>query len=71
VMSIGLNPTVNKDSDNRTIEANIFNFKRDIYGETIRVVFRFRLRDEMTFGTLDDLVKQIEVDKNNALRLLS
>jgi riboflavin kinase/FMN adenylyltransferase len=71
VMSIGLNPTVNKDSDNRTIEVNIFNFKRDIYGETIRVVFRFRLRDEMTFGTLDDLVKQIEVDKNNALRLLS
>jgi riboflavin kinase/FMN adenylyltransferase len=70
MMSIGLNPTVNKGSDPRTIEANIFNFNRDIYGVKIRVVFRFRLRDELKFESLEALADQIELDKKKAMQLL-
>jgi riboflavin kinase/FMN adenylyltransferase len=71
MMSIGLNPTVNKGEDPRTIEANIFDFDRDIYGSKIRVIFRFRLRDEMMFESITDLAEQIELDKKKAILLLS
>jgi riboflavin kinase / FMN adenylyltransferase len=71
MLSIGFNPTVNKGSDPRTIEVNIFDFNRDIYGSKIRVVFRFRLRDELRFESLSELAEQIELDKKNAIQLLS
>jgi riboflavin kinase/FMN adenylyltransferase len=71
MMSIGVNPTVNKDPDLRTIEVNIFNFDRNIYGSKIRVIFRFRLRDEMRFDSISELVDQIDLDKKKAIQLLS
>jgi riboflavin kinase/FMN adenylyltransferase len=70
MMSIGLNPTVNKGSDPRTIEVNIFDFDREIYGSKIRVIFRFRIRDEMRFDSLSELAEQIELDKKKAIQLL-
>jgi riboflavin kinase/FMN adenylyltransferase len=71
VMSIGLNPTINRNSETRTIEAHIFNFKKDIYGAMICVVFRFRLRDEMIFNSLPELAEQIEIDRKRAMQLLA
>jgi riboflavin kinase/FMN adenylyltransferase len=71
IMSIGLNPTVNKGSDPRTIEVNIFDFDREIYGSKIRAIFRFRLRDEMRFESLQELAEQIELDKKKAIQLLN
>ena len=71
MLSIGLNPTVNKGTDPRTIEVNIFDFDRDIYGSKIRVIFRFRLRDEMKFESISELAEQIELDKKKAIQLLS
>ena len=70
VMSIGKNPTVNRDASVRTIEANIFNFENNIYGENITVILRFRLRDEMVFGSLTELSAQIESDKKKAISLM-
>lgn len=70
MMSIGLNPTVNKGSEPRTIEANIFDFDRNIYGAKIRVIFRFRLRDELRFDSLSDLASQIELDRKKTIMLL-
>lgn len=70
VMSIGFNPTVNKEKGTRSIEVNILNFSGEIYGQKIRVIFKYRLRDEMNFGSLDELARQIEHDRNEALRLL-
>jgi riboflavin kinase/FMN adenylyltransferase len=71
VMSVGVNPTVNKDSSSRTIEVNIFDFTDDIYGHEVNVIFRHRLRDEMTFENLSDLAAQIEIDKKKAAGLLN
>jgi riboflavin kinase/FMN adenylyltransferase len=70
VMSIGVNPTVNKELSQRTIEVNIFDFTGDIYGHVVKVIFRHRLRDEMTFANLPDLAAQIEVDKKRAAEIL-
>jgi riboflavin kinase / FMN adenylyltransferase len=70
VMSIGINPTVNRNPDKRTIEVNIFRFRREIYGTNVTVIFRYRLRDEKAFSTLDELAAQIKADKKQALSLL-
>ena len=52
MLSIGSNPTVNRDSRARSIEVHILNFDKDIYGKTILVVFRKRLRDEIKFDNI-------------------
>ncbi len=69
MMSVGLNPTT--DTDNKLkIEINIFNFDKDIYGEEITLEFCRRLRNEEKFASLDELKKQLALDKENALAVL-
>jgi riboflavin kinase/FMN adenylyltransferase len=71
MLSIGSNPTVNKDPGLRSIEVNIFDFDGDLYNRELRIVFRFRLRDEVRFDTISQLTRQMELDREHALRLLS
>jgi riboflavin kinase/FMN adenylyltransferase len=70
MLSIGNNPTVNKTVDSRSVEVNIFNFKKDIYGKNIEIIFRFRLRDEKKFDSTGQLTGQIEKDRKRAMKLL-
>jgi riboflavin kinase / FMN adenylyltransferase len=69
MLNIGYNPTVT-DEHIKTIEVNILNFNRDIYGETIKVFFIERMRDEMKFSGLEALKAQLEKDKQQAFNLL-
>jgi riboflavin kinase/FMN adenylyltransferase len=69
MLSIGSNPTVNSDKNFRSIEVHILNFDKDIYGKKISVRFRKRLRDEKKFNDLDQLTKQMILDKEDTLRL--
>jgi riboflavin kinase/FMN adenylyltransferase len=71
VMSIGFNPTVSNDRERRSIEVNIFDFDREIYGNEITVRFRYRLRDEKKFEDTVKLAEQMEADRQEAKRLLS
>ena len=68
MMSIGFRPTV--DGKKRVIEVNLFDFNKEIYGETIRVYVKKFLRAEIKFNTLEELVKQINQDKINSLQVL-
>jgi len=69
MMSIGFNPTT--DVDNKIkIEVNIFNFDKEIYGKQIAVHFHKRLRSEEKFNSLEELIKQLERDKEDALAIL-
>jgi riboflavin kinase/FMN adenylyltransferase len=70
MMSIGTNPTVNKSPDFRSIEVNIFDFSRDIYGQKIIVRFRKRLRDEIKFQDVMQLAAQMDLYRRNALEVL-
>lgn len=70
MLSIGNNPTVNTDPAFRSIEVNIFGFDGILYGHEIRVVFKYRLREEIKFDTISQLTKQMEIDKERSLRLL-
>ena len=68
MMSIGFRPTV--DGKKRVIEVNIFDFDKEIYGETLRVYVKKYLREEIKFNSLDELVKQIDKDKIESLKIL-
>ncbi|MFI5218529.1 MAG: bifunctional riboflavin kinase/FAD synthetase [Bacteroidia bacterium] len=69
MLSIGTRPTF--DDGEVSIEVNILDFNDDIYGEKITVYFKHRLRDELKFKSAADLVKQMEKDKDETIRLLS
>ena len=71
MLNIGTRPTVNDDPDKTTIEVHIFEFDRDIYGLNIELRFMGRIRDEMKFGSVDELRLQLIEDKNLALNILS
>ena len=65
VTNVGTRPTV--DASGRTVvETHIFNLDRDLYGESIRVGFVQRLRDERAFESLDLLRAQIDADCQRA-----
>jgi riboflavin kinase/FMN adenylyltransferase len=64
MMNIGFRPTVN--GTRRTIEVNIFDFDKDIYGETMHVYVNYFLRGEVKFAELDQLKEQLAIDKVHA-----
>lgn len=64
ITSIGNNPTVN--GKELTIETYILNFNEYIYDEEIKIYFIDRIRDEMKFNGLDELVCQLKRDKRYA-----
>ena len=66
MMSIGIRPTI--ANSERTVEVNIFNFDKDIYGEKMRVYVKKYLREEKKFNDLDELKKAIDQDKIEALK---
>ncbi|GAB3182041.1 bifunctional riboflavin kinase/FAD synthetase [Telluribacter humicola] len=69
MLNIGTRPTV--DGTNRTIEANLFEFNKEIYGEKLQVELLHYLRPEHKFNSLDDLMQQIKADKEQSLSYLT
>jgi riboflavin kinase / FMN adenylyltransferase len=68
MMSIGVRPTIGITE--RTIEVNIFDFDKDIYGSLLRVYVKKYLREEMKFNNLEELKAQLAVDKEDSLEFL-
>ena len=61
VTNIGYNPTFNS-TRLTTVETHLIDFDETIYGENIEVQFIKRIRDEMKFSSVNDLVAQIKLD---------
>lgn len=70
MLSIGYNPTVSDKKELR-IEANIFDFDKDIYDDVIELIFIKKLRDEQKFNSLDELKEQLHKDKQDTLSVIS
>ena len=64
VASIGYNPTF-KDKE-FSIEIYLFDFHKDILGEEIKVSFMKKLRDEKAFSKIENLIKRIQQDVQEA-----
>ena len=71
MLSIGSNPTVNNNTGIRSIEVHLLNFGKDIYGKSISVIFRKRLRDEIKFDNTKQLTEQMELDRRQTIQLLT
>lgn len=70
MMSIGINPTVSDDGKIK-LEVNIFEFNSNIYGKVIKVDFIDYIRNEKKFDLLDDLKKEISLDKENSIKIIN
>ncbi len=68
VVNIGVCPTFG--SNTRTIEAHLFDFNKNLYGERIALLFVERLRGEKKFKDVTSLKRQIEKDIRQAKKLL-
>lgn len=64
VASVGTRPTVNETK--ALLEVFLLDFNQDIYGRHIQVSFLKKLRDEEKFDSLDELIKQIQLDVEQA-----
>ena len=69
MMNVGTNPTVTDDLSVK-LEVNIFDFDKDIYGKSIKIKFVKRIRDEVKFSNLNELIKQLHLDKETCLELV-
>lgn len=64
ITNIGKKPTF--DGQNRTVETFIFDFDKNIYNETIKVMFFDWIRNEKKFDGLEELKLQITKDITKA-----
>ncbi|NQT27945.1 bifunctional riboflavin kinase/FAD synthetase [candidate division KSB1 bacterium] len=66
--NIGFAPTI-KD-EKREIEIYLHNYTGDLYGKHLTIQFVDRLRDEIKFNSVDELIHQMKIDKQNSERIL-
>ena len=60
VTNIGTNPTFGEHA--LSVETHLLDFSGDLVGKTIRIIFLQRLRDEITFSSIEELANQIAED---------
>ena len=65
VTNVGTRPTVNNGTD-VTVETFLLNYEGDLYGQTVRLEFYKRLRDEIRFDSMEELKAQIAADAEGA-----
>ena len=64
MLHIGNRPSIN--DPNRSIEVHIFDFDRDLYGQTLTVNLREKLRSIEPFSSKEALITQLKTDEKNA-----
>jgi riboflavin kinase/FMN adenylyltransferase len=69
VANIGYSPTF--EDHEFTVEVHILDFNDNIYEKKIRVNFIKRIRDEIKFSNIDELIDQIKLDIAAAREILS
>ena len=69
MLNIGVRPTFSNENE-ISIEVNLFDFNKDIYGKELMVVFVDRVREEKAFASSDDLVTQLKKDSVNCIKVL-
>lgn len=69
MLNLGARPTFGDQA--RTLEAHLFDFVGDLYGETVTVEFVRWLRDVVRFASAEALRRQLEADRREALAALT
>ncbi len=69
MLDIGCRPTLDNGPD-RSIEVHIFDFRADIYNHPLRLSFVQRIREELKFASVDELVSRLRKDEAAARQIL-
>ncbi len=69
MLNVGYNPTVSAEY-RLSIEVNIFDFNKDIYGKSLTVEFVDYIRSEVKLNGLAELKEQLNADKKAVLKTL-
>lgn len=64
VANLGSRPTV--DGTKNVLEIHLMDFDGELYGELLQVFFLHKLRDEVKFDSINDLIQQIHNDVETA-----
>lgn len=69
MLDIGHRPTFNNGT-NKSIEVNILDFNSDIYEQFIRITFIRRIRSDIKFKKVEDLIAQLHRDEAEVRHIL-
>lgn len=69
MLYIGNRPTIARKGE-RSIEVNIFDFDKNIYGDKLRLEFVAFTRSDRKFDNLEQLKAQLQLDKEDSLKHL-
>jgi riboflavin kinase/FMN adenylyltransferase len=69
-INIGTNPTFTPDKETLNVEAHLLDFRGELYGEDLRLEFVARLRDELKFERVEQLLEQIWKDIEMTRKIL-
>ena len=70
ICDVGYRPTVEKGTGKLRIEIHFLDCSMDIYGKSVTVGFLTKMREEISFGSVDLLYEQIERDRTRAEELI-
>jgi riboflavin kinase/FMN adenylyltransferase len=72
VCNVGYKPTFHDEKEIApSIEVHLFHFNQDIYGIEVELHWYWRIRSEQKFASVDNLIKQINLDKESAKTFLT
>ena len=69
MVNVGHNPTLNYQ-EKVSVEVHIFNLQENLYGHHISVIFEQYIREEKKFSNPENLVMQLELDREKVRRVL-
>lgn len=69
--NLGVVPTFVENRTEPKLEVNIFDFNKDIYGETVTVEFHQFIRDEKKFSGIEEIVNQLKNDEKTIREFFS
>ena len=70
MMNIGVRPTFTSELK-QTVEINFFDFHGDLYGQELKIIILDRLRSEKKFGGADEIITQLNKDRQEAINVLT
>lgn len=68
MLNVGFNPTF--EDKKWSMEVHILDFNKNIYHHKISVAFHARVRDEISFNSIDSLVNQLKQDEKSVRQIL-
>jgi riboflavin kinase/FMN adenylyltransferase len=70
-VNIGTRPTFESTDQRSHVEAHILDYSSDLYTQKIAVEFIARLRGEERFQSVEDLIRQVQLDINHTREIIA